>query len=227
MASEPTAQEVRQGVRRLHALLPAARASVRRGEHRAGGASPILQAQQPWIRQENFGALVIYPAPLGGFHADLHLKYAPPGVSNVLGTPVQMPCRDRAEAETVAFAILCLALQLEADTKAAGAVPKGDRQFLFHSIALTLPAQVYNEALDAFPNVEAELSETAALERLDMLTATLFGGATPTYERVTALSREAAASLQAACLVATLAGIFRYPPKPHMPATDGPFLAAR
>lgn len=224
MANEPTMQEVRQGVRRLHGLLPKARAAVRRGEHKVGGLSPIAQAQQPWVREENFSALVIYSAPLGGFHADLQLTYAPPGISNVLGTPVQSPCRNRAEAETAAYGILCLALQLEADTKAAGAVPGGNRQFLFYSIGVTLPARVYNEALDAFPNVEAVLSEANALERLGEVTIALFGGATPTYERVMALSPEAKARLQAACLVATLVGIFRYPAKRHMPAMDGPFL---
>lgn len=220
---EPTPQDVRQGVRRLRTLLPAARASVQRNSHQVSDLSVIAQAQQPWVREDNFSALVIYPAPLGGFHADLQFKYAPPGVSNVLGTPVQSPCRNRAEAETAAFAILCMALQLEAQTKAVGTRPTGDRQFLFHSVAVTLPAKVYNEALDAFPGIEVVLSEAMALERLDEVTAALFGDTTPTYERVMALSREAAARLQAVCLVATLVGVFRYPARPHMPATDGPF----
>lgn len=220
-------QDVRQGVRRLHGLLPAARAAVRRNEHRVSDLSPIARAQQPWIREDNFLALAIYPAPLGGFHADLLLKDVPPGISNVLGTPVQSPCRSRREAETAAYAILCMALQLEADTKAACAMPDGDRQFLFYSVAVQLPARVYNEALDAFPDVEAGLSEAVALERLDTITTELFGGTTPTYEQVIALSGSAQAALQAVCLVATLTGVFRYPAKPHLPAKDGPFRQDR
>ena len=115
MTSDEQERELmREGRQRLRDLLPAARAEVEAGAAwRYESASAVFEAATPYIREDNFDALVVSPASLGGWHADLHLKRTAIGISDVLGTAVGHPLTTREEAEAVARLLLVLALQVE------------------------------------------------------------------------------------------------------------------
>lgn len=219
----PGEREMRQGVRRLHGLLPKARAEVRKGGHSFSEPSAIFEAVLPWIREDNLQALVVHPAPLGGFHTDLVLRQVPPGVSNAFGTPAQTPCRTREEAEQVAYMLLCMALAVEAKQREAPPVEEKDRGFELYDVSLKLPAEIYRIALDAFPQyVDGYGSPEAAVARIEAMLSELFPEGF-TMERLKAMSRADQAEVQSVCLISTLSGVYRYPLLPHRPAAEGPF----
>lgn len=101
--------DIERGRRRLKNLLPWARAEVAKRGYETAEKSPLFLAVAPYLTEDNFDALVIYEAPRGGWHADLLLKKVPPGITNVVGTPVQSPCRTKDEAENFAKNILMMA----------------------------------------------------------------------------------------------------------------------
>ncbi|MGI4851991.1 MAG: hypothetical protein ACRYGR_08630, partial [Janthinobacterium lividum] len=70
------------GRRRLRQLLPWARAEARKTPFDGVQHSPLGRAQIQYARTANLDALIIYAAPLGGWHADVVFKSVPPGTPN-------------------------------------------------------------------------------------------------------------------------------------------------
>jgi hypothetical protein len=99
------------GRERLKAWLPEARRDVeQRGPALITPFSGVAKAMVPYINEDNFDALLIYPGPKGGWHADLMLKSVPPGLPNVLGSPKQSPLATRSDAVEMARSLLEMAL---------------------------------------------------------------------------------------------------------------------
>lgn len=60
--------------------------------------SGLFKSLLPHLTDRSPRALHIYPAELGGWHSDVELRGMPPGVSNVVGSPVQEPLETREQA---------------------------------------------------------------------------------------------------------------------------------
>ena len=101
-----TKDQMKAGRALLRDLLPAAREAAGTQEHPLAITSGVAKASAPYLREDNFEAIVIYPAPLGGFHCDLLLKKTPPGVANTMGSPVAKPLPSREAALDYAHTIL-------------------------------------------------------------------------------------------------------------------------
>ena len=101
-----TKNQIKAGRALLRDLLPAAREAAATEEHGLEAMSGVAQASAPYLREDNFEAIVIYPAPLGGFHCDLLLKKTPTGVANTMGSPVAKPLPTREAALDYAHTIL-------------------------------------------------------------------------------------------------------------------------
>ena len=103
-------QTMAEGRARLQEWLPAAREQARADGATVLDLTPIAKAQRPYLTEANLDAVVLYPGPLGGWHADLLLKHAPPGIANALGTPSAEPLRTREEAEERGRTVLAFCL---------------------------------------------------------------------------------------------------------------------
>jgi hypothetical protein len=90
----------------------------------------LAMGQAKYMVETNFDALIIYPAPLGGWHADLTLN-VPPGVPNSIGSPVAEPLLTRADAMEKAKQLLVVGLQIAAGQ---ALVSDGNPVFLLYAM---------------------------------------------------------------------------------------------
>ena len=206
--SRPTDEELRQGRRRLRALLPVARVLARSMDHGMDVRSSILRPQLPYLVESHMEALVIVPAPLGGWHVDLLLKRVPRGVSNVLGTSSAQPEATQHAANERALRFLAAVLATGQQP-----APAPDPAFVLHEVAIPLPRELYDKAEQAgllAGGLTGYGSREMAQQRVaDTVEATFPRGFT--VAALDALSRPELAQLMAVLLIATLNGVFRYP----------------
>lgn len=204
-------RDILQGRRLLRQLLPWARAEARKMEGKVEANTPLGAATMAYVTEDNLGALMIYPAPLGGWHADLLFKQVPPGVPNSLGSPVAEPLRTRSEAEAYAKKLLVHALLIANQNGATAAKPAP--VFLLFDWSLTLLPELYETALAAMPDmVDGYGSVAHAIERVEAVLADLapdgFDG-----DAFNDWPRDRKTRLLAVLHMAALTGLFRYPPR--------------
>ncbi len=205
---------LREGMRRLEQMLPAARAKAAEGG-KIKNESELLRAQLPFIREENFLAVVVYPAPKGGWHADLVLKNVPPGYPDRVGTPVQAPCRSKIEAHEFAQGLLASALILaarNADGGGDGAPSK--LVFLLDEWAIDLEPQVFERlsALRHLGGLEGYGAKQAAHERVASMVAQYFPEGV-SRRALEDLPHDDYARVAAVLHMAALNGVYAYPPR--------------
>jgi hypothetical protein len=201
-------REYRQGRRLLRELLPWAKAESRKAEVETEIGSALGRSVVTYLTEDNLDALLIYPAPKGGWHADVVLKSVPPGVPNVFGTPVENPCRTRAEAEERGKDLLVSLLQLAA--KNVGAEPAAP-VFMLHDWTFPLKTDVLPQALTLMPEFASgygsPLQASARVEAaLDELCPEGFDG-----KAFDAWPHDKKARLWAVLHIAALSGLFVYP----------------
>lgn len=210
METHPTNTELAQGVRRLRDLLPWAKAEIRKTKDDLElTLGALAKAQMRHVTEDNFEALVIYPAPMGGWHADLFFKLVPPGVPNCLGSPVANPLATKQEAEESAKRTLIVALKMEA-MAAADPKPTGPA-FLFYDQVLPLvESALAAGAWVLMGEVEKSEFRQNAIKKLDSLTIEHFPNGVR-YGQRGAVADEHDKALFVAAHAAALAGIFAYP----------------
>lgn len=201
-----------RGRRLLRQLLPWARAEARKPEFEVKLGSALGETTAAYVREDNLDALMIYPAPKGGWHADVVLKHVPPGIPNVMGTRVEQPLRTRAEAEEAGKSLLIFMVKLCERAKSTG-----DPVFLLHGWAFTLSLKVFELALKAMPEGAGGPSggyetKEQAIERIEDVLAELcpdgFDG-----EAFNGWSPIRKARLLGVLTVAALTGVYVYPPR--------------
>jgi hypothetical protein len=209
----PTQQQLREGHQRLTAWLPQALDQAKDGF--GGEMSPLARATFAAVTLDNLEAVMIYPAPKGGWHADVTLKGVPPGVPNALGTPVQTPCRTQEEAETIGRGLLATVVSLIQAKSQEPAPP------VFMLLGWTIPLipEVFSEALKQMPwgkdgPYGTALQASARVEQiLEELCPEGFNG-----DDFNKWPREKETQLMAVLHTAVLSGLFRYPmPKDGTP----------
>ena len=191
-----------EGRARLQAWLPAAREQAR-----ADGGTvldmAVAKAQRPYLTEANLDALVLYPGPLGGWHADVLLKYAPPGIANALGTPSGEPARTREEAEERGRTVLAFCLT------AVSPPPPAERPapaFLLYGWSIALVPEILILGTHLAPDREGALARIANV--LAVTCPAGFDG-----EGFDAWPLEDQTMLVAALHRAALSGILAYPPR--------------
>jgi len=141
-----TDKQMKDGRARLKRLLPEARAYARKAIRDPNIQMKVnttrAMATQRFIVVDNFRALVVYRTSRG-WYADLLLKNVPPGVSDVMGTPLSMPHTTREEADEAAVLILnSMCLQSIMNEGVVGDVSKGDvRPFALFNFTRNLPGE--------------------------------------------------------------------------------------
>lgn len=205
-----------RGRRLLRELLPWARAEARKGEAKFESRSALGAATAAYVTLENLDALLITPAPLGGWHADIVFKHTPPGVPNTMGTPVERPMRTRQEAEEAGKNILVMVCAIAASNEAAKP-PPAPPVFLLSGWACKLVPEVFELSLMGMPDGAGGpnggyTSKEHAIERIEETLAELcpegFDG-----KAFNAWDPAKKAELISVLHIAALTGVFAYPPR--------------
>ena len=212
--------DLRQGKRLLRELLPWARAELAKEHDYAEAETRLGEATLSYVTEDNLAALMIVRAPKGGWYADLVLKSVPPGVPNVIGTPVDTPLRTRAEAEERAKRTLVMALVVarrNAETKPQALPPV----FTLCGWAIKLSPVVLPTALKLMPEGAAgygtPLQAAGRVEAtLDQLCPEGFDG-----EAFNTWPREKQARLVGVLHVAALSGLYVFPMRQHKAPEGG------
>ena len=209
-----TQQLFRQGRRRLRAMMPAARIAVKQGV-RIFDANTLFDAMRPWVTEANMDALLIYKAPLGGWHCDLVLKNVPPGVPNTAGSPVAQPHDTLADAQSAAEDLMAFALKIADDNAntAAGPIQEARARgaFLLYDLSVRLYPDMLAKAVQSMPgNADGYGTKEFAIQRIkETLSELLPMGVT--METTAALSRNNSLLLMTVLHIAALSGVFAYP----------------
>jgi hypothetical protein len=209
----PSYAELTTGRRLLKTLLPMARERHSKGPVTTRGFEAVsapAKAVAPWFRIDNIEAILIFEAPLGGWIADFLLKETPPGVPNVMGTPVGTPHATRQQAQDYAVSTMAALMA----TKPYAEAPPG---FSFHGWGVKLDAYLLGKVVEHFPRgaYEGYSSVEAGFKRLHEMEEQLFPGGDVTAEKIDALDRDERAVFLSVLHIAALTGIFRYPaPEP-------------
>jgi hypothetical protein len=209
---DPTKEKLRQGRRLLRALLPVARAKLK--EYKTAEVkefSALGRAQMPFVTENNFDALLIYPAPHGGWHVDLKLKRVPPGVANILGTPVEKPVPTRELADEVAIDMLATALCLSEQQKAAPRESKA--AFLLHGWEIPIHPDILAVLAYAGYGETTEERRAMAAARIGELLTELCGREPFSAALFQSWSKDDQARLMSVIHMAAYHHILRYPPR--------------
>ena len=214
----PTDEEQRQGVRRLRQLLPAARAMLRHAATPLAGTS-LITAQARYITQDNFLALLVTRGDAGGWSVDLQLRIVPPGVPNIVGSPVETPYPTQAAAEADAVRYLVFALAMERAV-VAGKMEVSAPTFLYYGIPVWLQAELMNRLETLCPNGPPPgITAETCTRDIAAFTAEHF----PTgvnQESMVALPNAHMSKLLTMLHTAAFVGVLRHPPrKPAGPMT--------
>jgi len=205
---------LRQGVRRLRDWLPSARGAARRAEDfQEEYASASLKAVYPYVREANLYALVIYPAPKGGWHGDVLLNDVPLGVASALGSPKEAPLPTREAAEKYLRTMLVHALVIADRIQPRVEDNPPPPGFALFNWETDLNPEALAIVRDLMPSdYTRERAITFLEETLAEVAPGGFDG-----ERVKDWPASATKRLYAALHIASLKGIMRYPLTRDMP----------
>ena len=166
------------------------------------------------MRIDNLSELHIYCEAMDRWHADFVLRTVPPGLPNVIGSPVKHPCRSREEAWRFARSLV---LGLRDTTPAEAPAEDGDIPFDFDEVTLNVPRAFYQAVSNAGPPAEVltddYLQDITGRVRLA-------AGGTLTVERFDALDAKGKSLVMTAAVFAILKGAVRWPPYVYDEATD-------
>lgn len=198
-------QEDREGRQRLIAWLEQAKEDAK-DVLKAEFGTPLGRTQSSYLSYDKLDQVRIYPAPKGGWHADVILKDLPPGIPNAMGTPVETPCKTREDAEKVGRGILAgVVAQIEKNGKQAPLPPV----FLLHGYSFPLVPKVFEAAaqLDFMGGYGSDLRAVARLEEvIDALFPDGFD-----VNQFNNFDNDRKATLLAVLHQCVLSGLFRYP----------------
>ncbi len=207
--------EVRaQGRQRLQEWLPRARdEAADRLDATFKAQSGLGRALAPYIREDNLDALVVYPAPNGGWHADVIFRSVPQGVADSIGSPVSAPLPTREDAESFLYNILVMILRAEVNKAPASSAPP---VFILFDFEFLLDAKLLGElsSPDAILPESYRTRETG-IRIIGEKVATLFPEGI-TVETVRSLHTRQQAELMVAMTIASVCGVLRFPPRPDL-----------
>jgi hypothetical protein len=205
--TEFTPQVLREGRQRLVEWFEEAQERAKGAEFQAK-LSPLAEATFSTITVDNIHAVVIYPAPKGGWHADVLLENVPPGVSTRYGSQVEYPLATREEAEKFGKTMLASIIAL-----VTRGVPKSSPVFLLHGYRFKLFEDFLETGRRIAPDGYG--SELKAVARIEETLERLCPGGFDPVSFNEDWSHDDKASLLAVLHTAVLTGVFRYPLREH------------
>lgn len=210
---------IRQGVRRLRDWLPSARAEANRiVEFQFDYVSSIAKAMFPYVREANLRALVIYPAPKGGWHGDVMLNDVPRGVANAFGSPTQAPLPTVAAAEKYLRTVLVQALIVSDRIQPAVEDEPPPPAFVLFDWVTDLDPRSLTLCGSVMPS---DYTRERAVEFLEETLAEVAPGGFDA-ETMDDWPRSAKTRLYTALHLAALKGVMRYPLNQDMPPQAEP-----
>jgi hypothetical protein len=213
---EATPEQINKGRVLLRTLLPWARAEARKAND-SKMTSALGLATISQLRESMLYSLAIYPAPLGGWHADVIFRGMPPGYPNAMGTPAGQPCRTFREAEEHGKGILVALCRIAAQNEREKTEPKKP-VFQLYGVTIELKPEIYALALAGQPEGAGGpnggyVSKEHAIERIEETIAKLLPDGIG-LDQIKTLDHMSLSRLMAVLHIASLTGVFRYPPKP-------------
>jgi hypothetical protein len=195
----------------LRELLPWARAEAKKLIAEGGmlgfELGALGAATSPYATEDNLDALVIYPAPLGGWHADVLFREVPLGVPSAMGSPVANPYKTQSEAAAAGKQLLVFILCMEAKGKAE----KKEPVFILHDCVFNLMPDAYEFLRSVDPKlVTGYGSPEKAADRIAETLAKYFPDGF-SYDAFKAASPIATSRLMSVLHMAALDGLYVYP----------------
>jgi hypothetical protein len=166
----------------------------------------IGESALPWCRIENVWGVRVYPAPLGGWHADILLEGVPDGLPDALGTPAASPANTQGEAMAIAIHLIGMAIA-NSRRERPPEKPK-ELVFEFHGFEIMIPSEAFELAK---PVTQADPRTPQMMhDRLAQFVEEVFpnGVTSDAMERLEVSGR--VRLLTIACM-SLAKGIFRYP----------------
>lgn len=200
--------DYRHGQRLLRDLLPWARAEARKGDASFLPQNALGRATADYVTEANLDALLIYPAPLGGWRADVTFKHMPAGMPSAMGTPVGRPLRTRRDAEEQGKGLLVGLLAGDRKPKLAA-----QPVFLLCGHSVTLSAEAIAETATLLPeDSRGYASKGHAINRIEETITALCpkGFSKQAFEALDIMEK---ARLLAVLHTAAMTGVFVYPPR--------------
>ncbi|MCW3783031.1 hypothetical protein [Defluviimonas salinarum] len=151
-----TDEERRRGRRLMKELAPRIKAEVMKQRRetpadasRMAPRSGVGQGLMAELTERNLDALIVYRRGERQWYADVTLKGLPPGVANVLGTPVRAPLPTEAEAQAAGRSMLIGIWATILDNQSVARDTRArDRIFELHGYEIPIPAEIV-EAISA------------------------------------------------------------------------------
>lgn len=206
------------GRKRLKAMMPEAIAwaetAMREPEMEMKVLSGRGQAMTDYVRLDNLKALILYRTARG-WYADLVLKQTPVGVTDVMGTPTDMPLPSREEAEEQGKMILraaCLQAKMNGP-----AMPDNTRNAPRYFSLYGTELKLDGEYLDMLSAVPAMLGQTPAeareyaLERMDEVSAQHGFTEDNVKQRLAAMDQDTFMEVYCLAFMLATVSIVRYP----------------
>lgn len=189
----------------LKRLLPLARQEAEKVKDGIKAASNLGRATLGHYHLSKCVGVHVYQGTKGGWFADLEFKGLPLGVGSVIGTPSQLPQKNREEAVRDAISLLASVMK---NPEPQGSTEAVDSVFAFDDIEMTVPGEMLRD-------LKSRIGESpTADEALIVLERARFDfaqGGPLTRQIVEGLSEDALRTIRLACAIALLAGLPRYP----------------
>lgn len=183
----------------LQVLLPEARRLAEGQEGAVKGQTALWEAAAPYYRDDNLKGVHVYLMP-GGWCADVQFAEVPPGISNVLGTPVEQPLESEAHAMEQAKSLLAMIVVASRAPPLPGIGPV----FLFHGYKIP----IHQDLMDTIAGLPVGDNRDYVLGRLADVDAML----TPlSTDRMNGMSPDERKSLFVVSAMALAQGILRWP----------------
>lgn len=175
------------------------------------------------LTEANLEGVHIYPAPLGGWHADIAFKDMPPGIPQVVGTPKAMPCNSREDAVDHAVANLSVMLTAMRNRPSNAEARKDYAVFQYDSATIFVPIEIMSELKKALRgNKTAESkreTEMHVIEHLIEIGRKFRGPEGLTEDVYDALPIESQKEIVMVSAMALAVGYPRWPETAPMPPT--------
>jgi hypothetical protein len=189
----------------LKKLLPLAEQEAREQRAPLQAATAIGHATLRHYHISKCAGVHVYKGEKGGWFADLEFRGLPLGAGNIIGTPSQLPAKDREEAIGQAISMIASCMNAPAPAEPADAV---DSAFAFDEIEMAVPGELLRTIKAAFEELPTPQQAVALLEKVR---SDFAAGGPLTGDVMRGLSKEDLRRVQFACAIALMAGLPRYP----------------
>jgi hypothetical protein len=200
----------------LDKLMPEARKLMEKITGAEAFQNPLGEHTMPHLHINRVTGVHLYQGKLGGWYFDLTFKDLPPGIPEIMGQPVEHPCKTREEA--IKGAVAMLAYLLARKDKPLPGADEAVVVFPFDEVAVKLPSSIIAE-LEKFPLPKNR--QEMARHRLDEVRKEFAKDGPLTMAIMDGLTNEQRAAIMSVAAMAVVSGIARWPESVEMAPEEG------